>query len=411
MSLIWKIQIWLMPRILLFIAFIFLSKTADSQVIKGKVFDGITVAPIEYANIYFANTTVGVSSNGAGEFIIKVPELGRYTLMASFVGYKTFSVEVEILTNETFEVNIPLMPDVRQLPEIYVNADTSDWNDNYSIFFEHFVGSTKASKSCEIKNKKSLNFYFDPQERVLYGHARAPLIIINDYLGYQITYELISFKLEYRSRKLEYYGIPRFGFLSPKSQLEKKRWQKRRNEAYFGSVYHFFKSLYNDALEENDFKVQEFFRVKNRDRLPEKVIKEKIKEFMKERPKLTTSGNRTTITSSDSLDYYIKERNKPKYLDSIGNDIVKKSQVAIKDSLYYRGLLKITYLGAKEAPDYPNLRRPPYREYQNTILHVLQPLKLYPNGYYDYSSTFVQGYWGWTGTVGNILPLDYEPIE
>jgi hypothetical protein len=380
-----------------------------AQNIKGKVFDGISVAPIEYANIYFANTTIGATSNADGQFVLKVPELGRYTLMASFIGYKTFSVEIEILTKETFEVNIPLIPDVRQLPEIFVNADTSDWEENYRIFFDHFIGITKASKSCAIKNKKALNFYFDPYDRTLYGHAREPLIIFNDYLGYKITYELISFKLEYKQSKLEYFGIPRFELMIPKSRNEENKWSKRREEVYRGSIYHFFKSLYHDQLSGNEFKVQEFFRVPNQDRLPEELIRKKLDQFMKDRPKLTTSGNKTIIRTNDSLDYYLQERNKPKYLDSLGVDIINKNQVAIGDSLFYKGNLKITYLGAKESSDYPNLRRPPYREYQNTVMNILSSLKLYPNGYYDYSSTFVQGYWGWTGAVGNILPLDYEP--
>lgn len=398
-----------MLRILLLCFFILISKAGYSQFIKGKVFDGISSAPIEYANIYFANTTIGVTSNSDGHFNLKVPETGRYTLMASFVGYKTFSVEIEILSKETFEVNIPLIPDVRQLPEIFVNADTSDWEDNYQVFFRHFIGSTKASRSCQIKNKKALNFYFDRGERTLYGHARAPLIIINDYLGYKITYELISFKLEYKQSKLEYFGIPRFEFLSPKGKLEQNKWAKRRREAYMGSIYHFFKSLYNDQLLTDEFKVQEFFRVLNSDRLPDELIQMKVKEFMKEKPELTTSGNRAIIKTSDSLDYYLKERNKPKYIDSLGVEIISKNQIATGDSLFYQGKIKITYLGARESIDYPNLRRPGYREYQNTIMHILRPLKLYSNGYYDYSSTFVQGYWGWTGTVGNILPLDYEP--
>lgn len=388
---------------------VLISGACFAQNIKGKVFDGISVAPIEYANIYFANTTIGATSNADGQFVLKVPELGRYTLMASFIGYKTFSVEIEILTKETFEVNIPLIPDVRQLPEIFVNADTSDWKNNYHIFFDHFIGSTKASKSCIIKNKKALNFYFDPYDRTLYGHAREPLIILNNYLGYKITYELISFKLEYKQSKLEYFGIPRFELMVPKSKIEEKKWSKRREETYMGSVYHFFKSLYHDELLGNQFKVQEFFRVKNRDRLPDDLIKVKVKEFMKGGSQLSGSDNQTFTLKNDSLNYYLKERNKPKYLDSLGVDILHKNQVAIGDSLFYKGNLKITYLAAKESSDYPNLRRPPYREYQNTVMNILSSLKLYPNGYYDYSSTFVQGYWGWTGTVGNILPLDYEP--
>lgn len=77
----------------LFIFILFVNSISFSQIlIKGNVFSE-TNEPLEGASIYFNNTTTGTITNAKGEFELKIKE-GNYTLVVSFLGYKTKQLSI-----------------------------------------------------------------------------------------------------------------------------------------------------------------------------------------------------------------------------------------------------------------------------------------------------------------------------
>lgn len=107
-----------------------------------------------------------------------------------------------------------LQPETVNLPEIYVKADTSNWEYHYEVFSRYFLGNNRAASGCQIRNPKTLVVYHDQLRNVFYAHAREAIQIENEYLGYQLTYEMKSFVYDVGQQTINYLGIPRFSKLS-----------------------------------------------------------------------------------------------------------------------------------------------------------------------------------------------------
>lgn len=104
----------------LFVFFITATTFAQSE-LKGKVADFLSYQPIESANVYIENTTIGSITNADGNFILKVPkERLLDTLVISSIGYKSFKVVISDFENGS---DIFLEEDVASLDEVVIIAD------------------------------------------------------------------------------------------------------------------------------------------------------------------------------------------------------------------------------------------------------------------------------------------------
>jgi hypothetical protein len=63
--------------------------------IKGVVTDSLTNEPVPYANVYFANTSIGTSTNEKGEYSLAGFADGKYDLTISSVGFKLTQYPLE----------------------------------------------------------------------------------------------------------------------------------------------------------------------------------------------------------------------------------------------------------------------------------------------------------------------------
>ena len=103
--------------------FLIFSINALSQTeLKGKIVDFITYAPVENANIYIENSTIGTVSNKDGNFVLVVPPSKvRDTLVISSIGFKSFRTAIQDF-DETMDVF--LEEDVASLDEVILIAET-----------------------------------------------------------------------------------------------------------------------------------------------------------------------------------------------------------------------------------------------------------------------------------------------
>ena len=91
---------------------------AQQFTIKGKIVDADSKFPLSFANIRVAETTLGTSSNVNGKFELKLKQ-GTYKLIASFIGYYSDTVNVEVDKNLN-EVNFALRQSEIILSEVLV---------------------------------------------------------------------------------------------------------------------------------------------------------------------------------------------------------------------------------------------------------------------------------------------------
>jgi len=90
--------------------------------ISSTVSDFLTFAPIESANIYIKNSTIGTISNADGKFVLQVPEehIGD-SLIISSIGYKSFKTTIEEFDGSE---GVFLEEDIAALDEVVVTAET-----------------------------------------------------------------------------------------------------------------------------------------------------------------------------------------------------------------------------------------------------------------------------------------------
>ncbi len=345
---------------------IFIPEGLSQSVLSGKITDKQSGEPIPYANIFFANTTLGASSLTDGTFEINRIPNGKYDLLVEIVGYRRHKQPLEF-QDQKYHIEISMAQDTVLLESITVMADQSD-KKYASVFFKFFVGDGPSAKDCKILNPEALHFYFDKKKNYLTVHAREPVRIINPTLGYTVHYTLERFGLDFTTGTKIIEGNPRFEELPARRRSDSVAWQKKRNKAYRGSVFHFMRSLYRNDLHQEKFNVS------------------------------IADSSRTTDTQEVLLPF------EPS--GYLSGDRVKQ--------LRFKGLLKMEYR-ANEDWTYPGMgigqrrgRNP--NGFQQTYLRLKDPsIDIYENGYYaDQLSIYLHGYLVWRETVCNMVPLGHE---
>ncbi len=128
-----------------FITFLFLftSVLSFAQVtISGKVLTQNS-EPIPGVNIYIENTYDGASSDGEGNFSFETTETGEQTLVASFIGYKTWSKTIDLQNNMALQIK--LQESVNSIDAVTITA-----------------GSFAADDESRASVMKSLDVYTTP---------------------------------------------------------------------------------------------------------------------------------------------------------------------------------------------------------------------------------------------------------
>ena len=217
--------------------------------IEGDVVETKNAESIPSANVFLEGTTLGTQSDSKGHFIIKNIPAGNYRLIASMVGFQTYSLKI-LVSNKDLNIKISLIEDVKSLQEVKVIGERDKtWEKQYKVFEREFLGYNFDKKDVKILNMEVIDFQY--KEGVLKANAIQPIVIENKTLGYKITYILKGF--ERNKINTSYKGIPRYEKLIPKNIEEEKTWNKNRESAYKGSLTHFLKALLDDKLSNEGF--------------------------------------------------------------------------------------------------------------------------------------------------------------
>jgi len=192
------------------------SQTIPRVKIVGRVTDASDKNPIHFANVYFANTTMGAATDEEGLFTIVNVPLGTYELVVSMMGYEPLTREVRLKDKEVQELKIKLWPKVLEAPELQVEAAFPHiWRRHFQIFKRQFIGTSENASKCQITNPEVLDFHLTNMTQVLKATAGEPLQIENHGLGYRLHFLLNDFT--YRNDfSISFQGQPRFETLTPK---------------------------------------------------------------------------------------------------------------------------------------------------------------------------------------------------
>jgi hypothetical protein len=235
-----------------FLAIFLFGNSSAQTIVKGIVMDASNET-IPFAAVYLSKTTIGTMTNKDGAFSLTIPLEGEYELIASFIGYKTYSKTISA-EGKILNINIKLAESPILLTEITVKSRDRNRETNYTLFNKLFLGETINAANCKILNPEDLYLFRDPNSEILKGHSLKSLRIENKSLGYTIVYDLADFAYDAKNGLLKFTGSNYFILMQGNEKVIKK-WERNRLAAYYGSRLHFFRTLYLDSLQRENFQI------------------------------------------------------------------------------------------------------------------------------------------------------------
>lgn len=243
-----------MKNHLLLILFFSCSINLSAQFIKGKVSTEEGEALVG-ATVYIDGTTIGDATNTEGEFSFEYKNNLNALMVISFLGYKKAYIEQP---RADTNYNIILKEDVSVMNEVVVFNNPFTREQMMKAFKEQFIGDKSLQKKCVILNEEDIRFKYNPRTLSFSAAASKPLHIMNNYLGYEVNYDLVQFQSIYHSFTLNVNEIRSNTYSGTAQFIEKesnKKLQKRRNKAFENSTISFFRSLKANKLKENGYQL------------------------------------------------------------------------------------------------------------------------------------------------------------
>jgi hypothetical protein len=290
------------------------------------------------------------------------------------------------------------------------------------------------AEDCRIVNPEILDLYYDKKDDVLTASSGDFLKIKNNSLGYNIKYLVKDFKLDNRPTtkirlsstgsvliepirdtiakkfRLGYTGSILFEEMTG-TTAQLKEWKKAREKVYRGSVMHFLRSLVENRLDEEGFKVLRLEEIENPDRPNDSLVQAKI--IFYENQKSLGKNQR------DSLSFWVKKAKLPKMVTKLNlTPLYKKDIVSytaepgqfalsagkVNDQLFitYNARGNFDYNFRPEYINSPNNK-------ETTLLKFRKGYAIFnSNGWMAPDSVVFSGVWG-VKRVPELLPLDYQP--
>ena len=119
--------------------------------ITGKVSDASNNETVIGATIAVKGTTNGTFSQADGSFVLENLNEGNYTIVCSFMSFKTIEKQIEIKTGETKTVNFDLLQETLELEEVNISARATKNTENAVLNIQRkTISSVNGISSKEI---------------------------------------------------------------------------------------------------------------------------------------------------------------------------------------------------------------------------------------------------------------------
>ncbi len=341
-------------------------------VVQGTVTDAKTNEALPFANVYFNNSTKGAQTDDKGNYIINNVAAGSGQLVVSYLGYTSFQQNLVLQNGKSQIINVQLTALTNLLNDVEVKARRDKvWERHYNRFEEQFLGDSPNYSKCKVLNGWVVDFNEKKDEGILAAKSNRPIEVENLALGYKIFYDLWQFSISKTQFKV--LGAARFEELKPKDEKERKRWINNRLETFERSSRFFFRSLFDNKLENDQFLVYKMDR------------------------------------NTDWWGTNVWDKNKSFYT---ANNLINNNLVIMRTSLSATEKLLITDLPIEVSNErlYVNLPSQNVRDaHPVTKMRFARPVVVNKNGLItDPSAIEMIGYWA-SERIADMLPIDYNP--
>lgn len=291
-----------------------------SQTLQGTVFDE-NKNPVMGVSIYLDGTTIETSTDENGKYILNLKEKINTSLVIRFLGYETIYI-ADPFKNSTLKIF--LVPKEIQLNEVVITKELFNRAQKLKVFRAQFLGTSKAGKSCIISNEDIIDFEYDYETNILYASANSPLKVKNNYLGYEIEFDLHEFYVHFYKKSIQSTDVTKSFFLGTtfyREIIKGEKINKKRENIYNGSQMDFFKNLSENKWGKHEF----LFFVGSMQANPELYFK------------IYNEKNATKIVLTDNQVSKVLMLNKPKFYAEYSLLYDKKEQskiIFLTDTIY-----------------------------------------------------------------------------
>ncbi|MBD2724062.1 carboxypeptidase-like regulatory domain-containing protein [Hymenobacter armeniacus] len=374
----------------------------------GVVEDSVTHAPLAFASVFLANTTLGVTTTEQGTFVFPKVPAGTYDVVGSYVGYRLAKQSIAVGTVPQRLV-LRLGPMANRLGEVVVRPNPHR-ADDYRKFAELFLGRTSFSAQCRIRNPDDVLVDFDAEKNELTASSYKYVQVDNQALGYRIKYYGLQFSTNFNQHVVSFYGQPVFEEMTG-SARQQRRWAANRAKAYYGSVTHFLKSVHDGDISSAGFVAQRLRIIPNKrfpraDSLRRQLLREHMNSAFS-RAEQDSLARWAKVPPAFSMLY-----TKPRPIDSLRRVSADGQRV----SLRFVDNLQVSYLREGPDPLYQirttlptNAPLPPSDRQVSQLVLMVPEIEIQPNGQLTNPlAVFTDEYWGFE-KMGEFLPVNYLP--
>lgn len=394
--------------------------------LSGMVIDGITKQPLVGSSVFISNTAFGTVTARDGSFELKDIPPGNYDLIISSVGFETnvYSFNSEKLP---LRLRVELERKIKELDNVTVEpGEEQGWEQWGRLFMDNFVGQTSNAKSCRIVNKDAIRFQYYKKSNRLIAYCDEQIILENRALGYIIRYQLEDFEINFKTHATLFVGYPLFEEINKKQKGVPRRWQRSRDKAYYGSMMHFMRAVYNNTIASEGYEVRRMVRKPNLEKERVRAIYRGRISSQRENMSIRISSGNSTVpviksdaTLADSSDYYERILSQGDNIDTYSQHLLTADSIIVQQDgvfkiMFFQDYLYVTYKNAIEEQDYleyHNERRQRTFQRSYICLQNEKAIAIDHNGsYYPPQEIFSMAYWGWNEKMASLLPLDYQPF-
>lgn len=374
---------------------------AQTGKITGKVMSADIGIPLSNASVFLSNSSFGTATLTDGTFTLNNVKQGQYEMVITYVGYDTYYQTI-LVGPSTLQLDIQMHVKNVAMDEVAIVSHKFS-KENFAEFFKDFIGDSENAKKCKVINPKAMDLVYHSFSKRLEGHSDDFLVVENRALGYRVKYLINEFKSDKINYIIEYQGKVLYEEL-PGSKSQIAKWHKKREDVYYGSNMHFYRSLMNMDLDAQGFVIRRLVRKPNPQRPPQLIIEQKLDKF-------------NTGIDNDSLRRWRELSRLPKYDEDLirtpmkAQDVLKLTDNPGLFALTFPDYLYVVYNKKRDEYRFSDLYRPLDMEnFLTSIITLYKPYALIDlNGIVvSPHATLYEGAWS-KDRVAEQLPVDYVP--
>ena len=241
-------------KIFLHLLFLVLSfqTFAQTGTIKGVVKDAETGETLPYCNVFVNNTTISTVTDLDGNYTLANLEPGTVEIGFSFMGYIAETKKVTLNPGGISTLNLSMTAFAQELSDVEIKASRDKaWERDLRKFQNLFLGNDQIASLSTIQNPWAIDFAEGKEKGSFVATAIQPIEIINNHLGYKISFDLQEFYDAPTNYRI--IGAARFEEMKPESEKQKTAWDQNRAEVYRKSPMNMFRAMINGKQEQEGF--------------------------------------------------------------------------------------------------------------------------------------------------------------